>query len=122
MTTRVTITINDRIKQTSKLIHSDMEEAFVYDCIVIGGGFAGLVATRDLSSLGYRVLLLEASPSRIGGRAYTAKSTDNGIHQELGAEWFDKTLMVKKYSSLYSFLRLSHPLPLSPVSGLYSWV
>lgn len=41
-----------------------------YDVVVIGAGFAGLVAARDLSSVGHSLALLEAR-DRIGGRTYT---------------------------------------------------
>lgn len=45
-----------------------------YDVIVIGAGFAGLVAARDLSlDRNLRVLLIEAR-DRIGGRTWTAKA------------------------------------------------
>lgn len=44
-----------------------------YDAIVIGGGFCGLVAARNLSlNRDLKVLLLEAR-DRIGGRTWTAK-------------------------------------------------
>jgi phytoene dehydrogenase-like protein len=41
-----------------------------FDVVVIGAGFAGLRAARDLSDAGVRVALLEAR-DRIGGRAWT---------------------------------------------------
>ena len=58
-------------------------------CIVIGGGFAGLSAAAFLSSNGYIVQLLEASP-KLGGRAYsyldnkTNTVLDNGQHILMG--------------------------------------
>lgn len=55
-----------------------------YDVIVIGGGFAGLVAARDCSLRGMRVLLIEAR-GRIGGR--TATSAFQGHRIELGGTW-----------------------------------
>lgn len=42
-----------------------------YDAVVIGAGFAGVIAARDLSAEGYSVLLIEAR-DRIGGRTWTA--------------------------------------------------
>jgi monoamine oxidase len=52
-----------------------------YDAIVLGAGFAGVTAARELRANGLRVLLLEARP-RIGGRTFTSEV---GGHQvELG--------------------------------------
>lgn len=77
-----------------------------YDIIVVGAGFAGLVASRDLALrgtwcsppqalqsdslripiyIGHKVLLLD-SRDRIGGRAWT--SVVDGYPYELGAAWF----------------------------------
>ena len=44
-----------------------------YDVIVIGGGFTGLSAARDLSTAGKSVLIIEAR-DRIGGRTWATKS------------------------------------------------
>ena len=44
-----------------------MEE--VFDVAVIGGGMAGIIATRDLSVKGHKVIMLEAR-DRLGGRTY----------------------------------------------------
>jgi monoamine oxidase len=52
-----------------------------YEAIVLGAGFAGATAARELRGKGLRVLLLEARP-RIGGRTFTSEV---GGHQvELG--------------------------------------
>ncbi|MFI8510124.1 flavin monoamine oxidase family protein [Streptomyces sp. NPDC085460] len=61
---------------------------FDYDTIVIGGGFAGVSACRDLSDQGYSVLLLEAR-DRLGGRTWSeqrAVGDYEGI-VELGGQW-----------------------------------
>jgi polyamine oxidase len=48
-----------------------------HDVIVIGGGVAGLVAARDASRAGYRVVILEGR-DRLGGRVYTGPLGDTG--------------------------------------------
>ncbi|KAF8573559.1 flavin-containing amine oxidoreductase [Ramaria rubella] len=55
------------------------------DTIVIGAGWAGVVATHDLAVKGHSVLLLEAR-NRIGGRARTYR---DGMHVpiDLGCSW-----------------------------------
>ncbi|KAI8168453.1 hypothetical protein K4K49_006157 [Colletotrichum sp. SAR 10_70] len=56
-----------------------------YDVVVIGGGFAGLVAARDLAKQpGVNVLLLEGR-ERIGGRTWTASVL--GEEFEMGGTW-----------------------------------
>src|SRR5687768_971264 len=58
------------------------------DVVVVGAGFAGLVAARDLAQRGYDVLALEAR-DRIGGRAFFAPFPEAGCSVELGGAWFD---------------------------------
>lgn len=56
-----------------------------YDVIVIGAGFTGLIAARDLQQKhGLEVLLLEAR-DRIGGRTWTARVLGEEI--EMGGTW-----------------------------------
>jgi monoamine oxidase len=56
------------------------------DVIVIGGGAAGLAATRDLSAAGLDVLLLEAR-NRLGGRVHTLHEANTPLPIELGPEF-----------------------------------
>ncbi len=49
-----------------------------FDVVVVGGGFAGVTAARELGLEGYRVLLLEARP-RLGGRTFTGKFLDRKV-------------------------------------------
>ncbi|KAM5359507.1 uncharacterized protein FOBCDRAFT_277596 [Fusarium oxysporum Fo47] len=55
-----------------------------FDVIVIGAGFAGLTAARDLTLSGYHVLVLEGR-DRIGGRTWT--SNVDGHLYEMGGTW-----------------------------------
>jgi|GEM_PF-2758195 NADPH-dependent 2,4-dienoyl-CoA reductase/sulfur reductase-like enzyme len=55
-----------------------------YDTIVIGGGFAGVSASRDLSWRGKKTLLLEAK-SRLGGRAWTTRFSGHDV--DIGGTW-----------------------------------
>lgn len=58
------------------------------DVVVIGGGFAGITAARDLKQRGFDVLLLEAR-ERLGGRTWSAHV--RGFHVELGGTWIHWT-------------------------------
>ncbi|KAK4891675.1 hypothetical protein LTR27_009683 [Elasticomyces elasticus] len=70
--------VTDAVVQSSQSIQQ------TYDVVVVGAGFAGLVAARDLATAGKRVLLLEAR-DRIGGRTWTAKAL--GEEFEMGGTW-----------------------------------
>jgi monoamine oxidase len=63
-----------------------MSESNQYDAIVIGGGFAGVTAARDLGKQGRSVLLLEAR-ARIGGRTWTKPSRELDQSIEMGGTW-----------------------------------
>jgi len=65
------------------------------DVIVVGAGFAGVTAARELAARGLRPLVLEAR-RRIGGRAYT--DTYLGHRVEFGAQWLhpDYTLVYRE--------------------------
>ncbi|KAI2779210.1 amine oxidase [Daldinia loculata] len=70
------------VQPPSNFISTDHKDP--YDAVIIGAGYAGLTAARDLSTAGYKVLLLEAR-DRIGGRTF---STDIESYPfELGGTW-----------------------------------
>lgn len=54
---------------------------YEYDVIVVGGGFSGVTAARDLQKSGYKTLLVEAR-NRLGGRTFTSEFAGHKI--ELG--------------------------------------
>ena len=54
------------------------------DVVVIGAGFAGLVASRELGRAGLGVLVLEAR-DRVGGRTWTDRRLGRDL--ELGGTW-----------------------------------
>ena len=56
-----------------------------YDVVVIGTGFAGLVAARNLSRASNARVLLVEGRDRIGGRTWTAKAL--GQEFEMGGTW-----------------------------------
>ncbi len=58
------------------------------DVIVVGAGFAGLSAARELTERGYQVVVLEGR-DRVGGRSYTA--TVAGVPVDLGATFVGPT-------------------------------
>jgi monoamine oxidase len=57
------------------------------DVVVIGGGFAGLVAARDLREGGRSVILLEAR-DRLGGRTWYRTLPGTDVSVEYGGAWF----------------------------------
>ncbi|KAF9888965.1 hypothetical protein FE257_008135 [Aspergillus nanangensis] len=64
--------------------HCTLPEGDIHDVIVIGAGYAGLVASRDLAVQGKKTLLLEAR-DRLGGRTWHA--TIDGFNYEMGGTW-----------------------------------
>jgi monoamine oxidase len=64
------------------------ESSSDYDVVVIGGGFAGITAARELRHAGLRTLVLEAR-NRLGGRTFTARVGEETF--ELGGTWVHTT-------------------------------
>ena len=61
----------------------------MYDCIIIGAGYAGLTAARNLKRAGKNILLLEAR-DRVGGRIHT-QWIDEKTYVDLGGQWIGPT-------------------------------
>ena len=64
-----------------------MANANVIDTVVLGAGWSGAIAARELTAKGHSVLVLEAR-DRIGGRAQTWKDKAKGeVKVDLGCSW-----------------------------------
>ncbi|GAB3642171.1 flavin monoamine oxidase family protein [Spirosoma arcticum] len=61
------------------------EPGVPFDVIIVGAGYAGLTATRELLKAEKKVLLLEAR-DRVGGRVHTQRF-DDGSYVDLGGAW-----------------------------------
>ena len=61
------------------------------DVIVVGAGYAGTTAARDICDRGLSVLVLEAS-ERVGGRAYSRPFAGRDEIIELGAQWINQSV------------------------------
>ncbi|MEA2550248.1 MAG: hypothetical protein QOE25_17, partial [Actinomycetota bacterium] len=59
------------------------------DVVVIGAGFAGIVAARDLTEAGRSVVVLEAR-DRIGGRTWWREIPGTGVMAEYGGMFFSR--------------------------------
>jgi monoamine oxidase len=55
------------------------------DVVVVGAGFAGLAAAKEVRKAGHSVAVLEAR-DRVGGRVLNA-DVEGGEHVELGGQW-----------------------------------
>ncbi|EDP49064.1 hypothetical protein KXW98_003521 [Aspergillus fumigatus] len=71
--------------RTDAVIQSSVHIRQSYDVIVIGAGFAGLIAARDLSQKHHLKVLIVEARDRIGGRTWTAQVL--GEEMEMGGTW-----------------------------------
>jgi monoamine oxidase len=67
-----------------------MDQADVFDAIIIGAGAAGLAAAKELRANGRSVVVLEAR-GRVGGRIFTYRDPGVVVPIELGAEFLHGT-------------------------------
>ena len=61
-----------------------------HDIVIAGGGIAGLYCARQLADAGHRILILETSSDRWGGRIETEDL--DGFIAEMGPMRFEPTL------------------------------
>jgi len=86
-----------------------------YDVAVIGAGYAGITAARDLAAKGWRVVVLEARP-RIGGRTFTSEFLGRKI--ELGGSsvhWVQPHVFAEMQRYGFGF----HEVPLYDLDASY---
>jgi monoamine oxidase len=70
------------------------EIAEVYDVIIVGGGFTGLTAARELARRGVKFRLLDAFPDHLGGRAFSydpGVTAGSKLRFDHGAEYVGET-------------------------------
>lgn len=70
------------------------EIAEVFDVVIVGAGFTGLTAARELSRRGVRFRLLDSFPDHLGGRAFSydpGVSPGSSLRFDHGAEYVGET-------------------------------
>lgn len=82
MKSRKHILIESKRKGEGTLVSLNNRD--MHDVIIVGGGFAGLTAARELRLLGHKVLVLEAR-NRIGGRTWVDSRLDSQL--EMGGTY-----------------------------------
>ncbi|WP_433207328.1 flavin monoamine oxidase family protein [Nocardia sp. CA-107356] len=102
-----------------------------WDVIVVGAGYAGVTAARNLSREGHRVLLLEGR-NRVGGKVFTDTFGDTGVTVDMGGAWsppgcpfmeremdhygveWSHSRDAQSFAYLFGGHRITHPVPLLP--------
>ncbi|MBS1882965.1 MAG: FAD-dependent oxidoreductase [Actinobacteria bacterium] len=87
------------------------------DVIVVGAGFAGLTAARDLGAAGYPVLVLEGR-DRLGGRTWYRPFAGRELEVEMGGTWIDPA---EQPSVAAELERYGLELEQSPEYESYRW-
>lgn len=89
-----------------------------FDVIVVGAGYAGVTAARDLSDRGLRVIILEAR-DRVGGRTYSKAFAGRTELMEFGGAWIACDYMPNLAREVQ---RYHVPLTQSPDLAHYSFL
>ncbi|MGW7137513.1 FAD-dependent oxidoreductase [Streptomyces xanthophaeus] len=79
------------------------------DVVIIGGGFAGVTAARELTMRGRRAVLVE-SRDRLGGRTYT--KDHDGHAMEFGGTWVHP-LQSNVWAEMQRYGIETEPLPVA---------
>lgn len=85
----------------------------LYDTVVVGAGFAGITAARDLADRGSSVVILEAG-RRIGGRTYARPFAGREeLTVELGGSWVNRELQpeIRREIARYAIALTEDPAP-----------
>ena len=82
--TRIVATTGLEDGHASSQLRGDAKMERKVDVVVVGGGFAGITAARDLTKKGLTTIVLEAR-DRLGGRTWSTEM--NGFKVELGGTW-----------------------------------
>ncbi|MEU9329991.1 NAD(P)/FAD-dependent oxidoreductase [Streptomyces canus] len=88
-----------------------------YDVVVVGAGFAGITAARDLVDRGRSVVILEAG-SRVGGRTYARPFAGReDLTVELGGSWINRDLQpgIRREIARYGIALTKDPEPAGAV-------
>ncbi|TIU58557.1 MAG: FAD-dependent oxidoreductase [Mesorhizobium sp.] len=80
---------DESVERSRQLSKAEMEDP-IYDAIIVGCGFAGAIAARELRREGRDVLVLEAR-DRVGGRAWFKPNAIGDVPLEMGGKWFYPT-------------------------------
>lgn len=86
--------------------------------VVIGAGFAGIAAARDLSEAGRRVVVLEAR-DRIGGRTWWREIPGTGVMAEYGGMFFSQATQPNLAREI---LRYGTPVMAGAEPEVFAWI